>query len=175
MRVVCCFAKCKFVVGDPSYFPGKSKVVGKVARAICIMDHPIPGTVDAHSVQIVIPQKQVGRRSDIYVFCSSYAHNIAAKGKYITFVSTTVETSVPSQEVEPGLALLGPIEHKFIHVADYECPLADGKEDKCFISRGYDAFTHFESTVDDILEMYTRITGKELDLDNLSLNQTIEG
>ena len=59
--------------------------------------------------------------------------------------------------------------------ADYECPLADGKEDKCFISRGYDAFTHFESTVDDILEMYTRITGKELDLDNLSLNQTIEG
>merc|ERR1712196_110510 len=86
-------AKCKFVVGDPSYFPGKSKVVGKVARAICIMDHPIPGTVDAHSVQIVIPQKQVGRRSDIYVFCSSYAHNIAAKGKYIAFVSTTVETS----------------------------------------------------------------------------------
>lgn len=168
-------AKCKFVVGDPSYFPGKSKVVGKVARAICIMDHPIPGTVDAHSVQIVIPQKQVGRRSDIYVFCSSYAHNIAAKGKYIAFVSTTVETSVPSRELEPGLALLGPVEYKFIHVSDYEAPIEDGKKDKAFISKGYDATTHFESTVDDILEMYTRITGKELDLDKLSLNQTIEG
>ena len=168
-------AKCKFVVGDPSYFPGKSKVVGKVARAICIMNHPIPGTVDAHSVQIVIPQKQVGRRSDIYVFCSSYAHNVAAKGKYVAFVSTFVETSVPARELEPGLALLGPVEYKFIHVSDYEAPVSDGKTDKCFISKGYDASTHFESTVDDILEMYTRITGKVLDLEKLSLNQTIEG
>lgn len=32
-------------------------------------------------------------------------------------------------------------------------------------SRGYDATTHFESTVDDVLEMYTRITGKVIDLD----------
>jgi len=168
-------AKAKFVVGDPSYFPGKTKVIGKVARAVCIMDHPIPGTVDAHSVQIVIPQKQVGRRSDIYVFCSSFAHNVCAKGKYIAFVSTTVETSVPSQELQPGLQLLGPIEHMFISVSDYCVPLADGAQDKCFISTGYDATSHFESTVDDVLRMYKRITGKELDLDKLQLNQTVEG
>ena len=54
-------------------------------------------------------------------------------------------------------------------MSDYEAPLADGKKDKCFISRGYDATTHFESTVDDVLEMYTKITGKELDLASLSL------
>jgi len=36
---------------------------------------------------------------------------------------------------------------------------------KTFRSRGYDATTHFESTVDDVLEMYTRITGKVIDLD----------
>jgi len=109
------------------------------------------------------------------VFCSSYAHNVAAKGKYVAFVSTFVETSVPARELEPGLALLGPVEYKFIHVSDYEAPVSDGKTDKCFISKGYDASTHFESTVDDILEMYTRITGKVLDLEKLSLNQTIEG
>ena len=142
---------------------------------MCIMDHPIPGTVDAHSVQIVIPQKQVGRRSDIYVFCSSFAHNVCAKGKYIAFVSTTVETSVPSQELQPGLQLLGSIEHMFISVSDYCVPLADGAQDKCFISTGYDATSHFESTVDDVLRMYKRITGKELDLDKLQLNQTVEG
>lgn len=28
----------------------------------------------------------------------------------------------------------------------------------------YDATTHFESTVTDVLDMYTRITGKVLDL-----------
>tara|TARA_B110000259_G_scaffold167433_1_gene195798 strand:+ start:2648 stop:2851 length:204 start_codon:yes stop_codon:yes gene_type:complete len=36
--------------------------------------------------------------------------------------------------------------------------------DKCFISKGYDATTHFQTTVEDVLEMYTRITGKTLDL-----------
>ena len=31
--------------------------------------------------------------------------------------------------------------------------------DKCFISKGYDATTHFETTVEDVLDMYKRITG----------------
>lgn len=40
------------------------------------------------------------------------------------------------------------------------CPLSD----KCFISKGYDATSHFETTVEDVLSMYRRITGKDLDL-----------
>ena len=36
--------------------------------------------------------------------------------------------------------------------------------DCCYISKGYDATTHFESTVDDVLDMYKRITGKDIDL-----------
>ena len=44
------------------------KKVGKVARAICIMSHPIPNTNDAHSTQVILPQKQLGRKSDMYVF-----------------------------------------------------------------------------------------------------------
>jgi Rab GDP dissociation inhibitor len=65
-------AKAAIVVGDPSYFPGKTKTTGKVVRAICIMNHPIPGTNDSHSVQIIVPYSQIGRQHDIYVFCSSY-------------------------------------------------------------------------------------------------------
>lgn len=68
-------------MGDPSYFPGKVRTVGRVVRAIAIMNHPIPNTDNAHSVQIILPQKQVGRKSDMYVFCCSYAHNIASKGE----------------------------------------------------------------------------------------------
>ena len=45
---------------------------------------------------------QVQRQSDIYVFCCSFEHNVAAKGKWIAFVSTTVETSRPEQELLPG-------------------------------------------------------------------------
>ena len=53
-------AKAKFVIGDPSYFPGKAKRVGQVVRALCILSHPIPNCGDAHSVQIILPQKQTG-------------------------------------------------------------------------------------------------------------------
>lgn len=45
-------AKAPLVIADPSYFPEKVKVVGKVVRAICIMSHPIPNTSDSHSVQV---------------------------------------------------------------------------------------------------------------------------
>lgn len=66
-------AKCKLVVGDPTYFPEKVKRLGQVVRAFCIMDHPIPNTDDAYSTQIILPQNQINRRSDMYVFCCSYA------------------------------------------------------------------------------------------------------
>lgn len=46
--------------------------------------------------------RQVNRRSDIYVFCCSYSHSVAAKDKWIAFVSTTVETSSPEVELAPG-------------------------------------------------------------------------
>jgi len=44
-------AKAPLVICDPSYVMslGKVKVVGKVIRAICILDHPIPNTNDASS------------------------------------------------------------------------------------------------------------------------------
>jgi Rab GDP dissociation inhibitor len=36
--------------------------------------------------------------------------------------------------------------------------------DKAYISKGYDATTHFETTVEDVLSLYRRITGADLDL-----------
>lgn len=51
--------KAKLVVGDPSYFPERVQRTGRVVRAICIMNHPIPSTDNSHSVQIILPQKQV--------------------------------------------------------------------------------------------------------------------
>ncbi|KAF2598435.1 hypothetical protein F2Q68_00007192 [Brassica cretica] len=157
-------AKCKKVVCDPSYLSDKVKKVGKVNRAVCIMSHPIPDTNDAHSVQIILPQKQLGRKSDMYLFCCSYAHNVAPNGKYIAFVSAEAETDSPEDELKPGIELLGPIDEIFYHSYDTYVPTNKQEEDNCFISGTYDATTHFESTVADVLEMYTKITGKTLDL-----------
>lgn len=39
---------------------------------MCIMSHPIPGTNDSASAQIILPQKQLNRHHDVYVFCCSY-------------------------------------------------------------------------------------------------------
>lgn len=165
-------ARAKFVVGDPSYFPDKVKKVGQVVRAICILSHPIPNTNNSESCQIIIPQSQVKRKFDIYISCVSFAHNVAPKGKYIAMVSTTVETPAPEKELEPGLALLGPIDEKFVYVSDIYEPLTDGTKDKVFISKSYDATSHFESATDDVLSLYKRITGKEVDFESKVKTQT---
>src|SRR5436190_770576 len=57
--------KAKIILGDPSYFPDKVRVVGHVLRAICILKHPLAGTSDADSCQLIIPQSQVGRKNGI--------------------------------------------------------------------------------------------------------------
>ncbi|XP_059313792.1 guanosine nucleotide diphosphate dissociation inhibitor At5g09550 [Lycium ferocissimum] len=157
-------AKCKKVVCDPSYLPDKVQKVGKVARAICIMSHPIPNTNDSHSAQVILPQKQLGRKSDMYLFCCSYSHNVAPKGKYIAFVSTEAETDDPEKELKPGVDILGAVDEIFYETLDRFVPSHDSAADNCFISKSYDSTTHFESTVMDVLDMYTKITGKVVDL-----------
>jgi Rab GDP dissociation inhibitor len=160
--------KAKQVIGDPSYFGaggedgGKVRVVeeGKVVRAICVLKHPIPGTDDADSCQIIIPQNQVNRKNDIYIAAVSHTHNVAAKGIWIAIVSTIVETSAPQNELGPGLALLGTIHDKFVSIASLYTPTADGKSDNIFITKSYDATSHFETVVEDVQDVWQRVTGK---------------
>jgi len=156
-------AKCKQVFCDPTYVSDKVKSVGKVARCICLMDHPIPNTKDGLSTQIIIPQKQVGRKSDIYVTAVSYTTQVAAKNWFIVMVSTTVETDNPEAEIQPGLNLLGPITQKIFQVSDIYHPLDDGTASNLFVSKSYDATSHFETTCQDILDVFKRGTGEEFD------------
>ncbi|GJM88614.1 hypothetical protein PR202_ga04694 [Eleusine coracana subsp. coracana] len=157
-------AKCKKVVCDPSYLPNKVRKIGRVIRAIAIMSHPIPNTNESHSVQIILPQKQLGRKSDMYVFCCSYTHNVAPRGKFIAFVSAEAETDNPQSELKPGVDLLGSVDEIFYDIYDRYEPVNEPSLDNCFVSTSYDASTHFETTVTDVLNMYTMITGKTVDL-----------
>nr|BAN37800.1 rab GDP dissociation inhibitor alpha, putative [Entamoeba histolytica] len=157
-------AKCSNIIADPSYFPDKVKKVGQVIRAICILNHPVANTDNAESCQIIMPQKQVGRKSDIYISVLSGNNQVCPKGKYIAIVGTTVETSNPEKEVEVGLKLLQPIEQQFISITDSFEPINDPKQDGVYITKSYDATSHFETTVEDCLEMYTTITGKKLEM-----------
>jgi len=160
-------AKCKQVYCDPTYVPDRVRKKGQVVRCICLLDHPIPNTKDALSTQIIIPQKQVGRNSDIYVSLVSYTHQVAAKGWFIAMVSTTVETENPEQEIKPGIDLLGAVHQKFVSISDYYEPTEDGTQSQLFISQSYDATSHFESTCLDVLDIFKRGTGEEFDFSKI--------
>ena len=122
-----------------------------------------------------------------YLFCCSYSHNVAPKGKFIAFVSTEAETDHPETELKAGIDLLGPVDEIFFDIYDRYEPVNEPTLENCFIStvswspqfytvaftnwckleqvwssclQSYDATTHFESTVLDVLNMYTMITGK---------------
>ncbi|XP_072285296.1 rab GDP dissociation inhibitor alpha-like isoform X2 [Pyxicephalus adspersus] len=164
-------ARCKQLICDPSYISDKVHKAGQVIRVICILSHPIKNTNDANSCQIIIPQNQVKRKSDIYVCMISYAHNVAAQGKYIAIASTTVETQEPEKEIEPALELLEPIDQKFVAISDLYEQTDDGTESQVFCSRSYDATTHFETTCNDIKDIYKRMTGKDFDFENMKRKQ----
>ncbi|KAL9128556.1 MAG: hypothetical protein Q9217_002789 [Psora testacea] len=161
--------KTKKIIGDPSYFPDKVQVVGHLLKAICILTHPVPNTENSDSAQLIIPQSQVGRRHDIYIAIVSSAHNVCPKGYYIAIVSTITESSANHHlELQPGFDRLGRIEEKFMGapIPLYE-PLESGLNDQIFISKSYDATSHFETTTDDIKDIYRRAAGELLVVEGL--------
>ncbi|KAF9056523.1 rab GTPase activator [Panaeolus papilionaceus] len=161
--------KAKQLIGDPTYFTsggesGKVRVLeeGKVVRAICLLRHPIPGTDDSDSCQIIIPQNQVGRKHDIYIAMVSSTHNVCAKDVYVAIVSTVVETDKPELEIAPAINLLGPVYDKFVSITPLYTPTSSGEADNIFITRSYDATSHFETVVEDVQDVWKRIIGSDL-------------
>ncbi|KAI9812846.1 MAG: Rab GDP dissociation inhibitor alpha [Thelocarpon impressellum] len=169
--------KCKKILADPSYFQGKVQVVGHLLKAICILTHPVPNTDNSDSAQLIIPQSQVGRKNDIYIAIVSSAHNVCPKGYYIAIVSTIAEgDSNHHLELQPGFERLGKIEEKFMGppIPLYE-PLESGSYDNIFISKSYDATSHFETTTDDVKDIYRRAERQELVVEGLREGQTLVG
>lgn len=167
--------KTKKVIADPTYFVGESnriKKVGQLVRAICVLDHPVDGTDNAQSAQIIIPASQMGRKNDIYISVLGSVFNVCPQGSYLASVSTMIEnpdSGNPHSELEPGFerlglgsGRLGEKEEKFIQVVDLYEPVEDGTRDNVFISRSYDATTHFETCTDDVKDIYRRVEGKDL-------------
>ncbi|AQK98215.1 Guanosine nucleotide diphosphate dissociation inhibitor 2 [Zea mays] len=152
-------AKCKKVVCDPSYLQNKVRKIGRVVRAIAIMSHPIPNTNESHSITM-LDTVMIFLSLSRYVFCCSYTHNVAPRGKLNIFVSAEAETDNPQSELKPGIDLLGSVDEIFYDIYDRYEPVNEPSLDNCFVSTSYDATTHFETTVTDVLNMYTMITGK---------------
>ncbi|XP_057298194.1 rab GDP dissociation inhibitor beta-like [Hydractinia symbiolongicarpus] len=167
-------AKTKMVIADPSYFPDRVKKVSQVVRAICLLKHTVAKAGNSPSFQLIVPANQADRRSDIYVGVLGNQNQVASKDYYLGFVSTTVETSNPEAELKLGLDLLEPIEHKFVTVKDVFHPTDDGKASQVFVSRSYDATSHFETTCEDIKDIYQRVFGEKFDFEKVKSTELNE-
>jgi Rab GDP dissociation inhibitor len=160
-------ARAPIILCDPSYAIniGKVRSTGRVIRAICILNHLLADADNMPSGQIIIPQKQTGRHNDIYVSFVSSSHCVCGDGYVIAICSTQIETSSPEAELQPAFNFLGDIMVSFIKVYDTYEPVDDGRRDNLFISRSYDATSHFESACEDVLSLYERILGERINLD----------
>lgn len=49
-------------------------------------------------------------------------------------------------------------------------PTDDGTKDQVFVSRSFNAQSHFEAATEEVMEMYKRITGKSIDVEKIDEN-----
>ena len=84
----------------------------------------------------------------------SSAHAVCVNGLRIAIISTTVETDNPEQEIQPALELLGPLLEMFVSVTDIHEPTNNPAAESLYITKSYDATSHFESSSKDVLAIY---------------------
>jgi len=177
VKVMETVANAKVVIASPDYFPDLCRKTGKVVRAIAICSKPVPdtGNPPCSSHQIIFPGASIGRANDVYLFAGSSSLKVAPEGKYIVFVSTMVESedmlaegvsaeTAAQKELAVGLSMLSGVVRIFYDMYDMMVPTSTGEKDRVYVTQSFDPTTHFETAITDVLEVYKRITGKELEL-----------
>eukprot|EP00768_Dysnectes_brevis_P000694 gnl/Dysnectes_brevis/1154_a1288_3827.p1 GENE.gnl/Dysnectes_brevis/1154_a1288_3827~~gnl/Dysnectes_brevis/1154_a1288_3827.p1 ORF type:complete len:491 (+),score=204.07 gnl/Dysnectes_brevis/1154_a1288_3827:22-1473(+) len=183
-------AYAPIVIGDPSYFQIEGQdlvqMVGRCVRGICLLKRPIPQCEEQSdkdevkkgskakpkrktSAQVIIPAAQCGRSSDVYVTTQGATHKTTPKHMCIGFVSADCDVAGdinPEAELAPGLELLGTagVLKQFLQVQPIMAPTSSAAPKGIFISRSYDATSHFETTITEVLDMFEAITGEQIDL-----------
>merc|ERR1712232_1397301 len=142
------------VIANPKYvvnagLQAKVKTVGRVIRAICIINEPIKKTKETKSCQIIIPQRQTGRKSDIFIMLVADIHQVCKKGFWVAVISTDIETNDPHSEIKPAFEVIGEPCEMFTTISELHEPVDQGK------------------AAENVLRIYKLITGKDLDLENL--------
>jgi len=52
--------------------------------------------------------------------------------------------------------------YRFVDITPLYTPTSSGEADNIFITRSYDATSHFETVVEDVQDVWKRVTGKDL-------------
>lgn len=59
---------------------------------------------------------------------------------------------------------------RFVSVSPLYTPTTSGTEDNIFVTRSYDATSHFETVVEDVQDVWKRMIGKDLVLKKREFN-----
>ncbi len=51
---------------------------------------------------------------------------------------------------------------RFVSITSLYTPTSSGTDDNIFITRSYDATSHFETVVEDVQDVWKRVVGKDL-------------
>lgn len=94
------------------------------------------------------------------------------KGYYLAIISTIVETSKPIDELKPAFDIIGNVLETFVTISDEWEPVDEIFKDNVIITKSFSSVSHFEIDTIDVLNLYKRLAGKSLDLDNLEEEET---
>lgn len=161
--------KAKNIIANPSYMLsiGQEKLLRKgetITRVICIIDHPIKELKNCHAAQLIIPQKQTKRNSDIYVLLIDSNFGVCKKGTSLAIISANKEHSNVDEDLKVAFGIIGPIKYRFVAEEVVYTPLDRQFKNGLAITDTLDATSHFESAAENVIEIYKAMTGKDLDL-----------
>lgn len=67
-------------------------------------------------------------------------------------------------ELKPAFDLLGEVTETFVTISDEYEPISDCS-DNVVITRSFSSVSHFEHDTKDVLDLYEKLTGKKMNLD----------
>jgi Rab GDP dissociation inhibitor len=79
-----------------------------------------------------------------------------------------VETNDPVSELKPAFDCIGDVLETFVTVSDLWEPIDNTFADNVFVTSSFDAVSHFEGDTDNVLELFKKITGKEVNFNTES-------
>lgn len=128
------------------------------------MDHPIPKTNNFNSCQIVLTGGEIKKGNDIFIALFNSTYCVCPKGYYLAIISTIVETENYINEIKPAMDIIGDVLEVFDEVSDIYYPIDTSFKGNIYITSSYDHECHFENDINNVIEIYEKITGAKLDL-----------
>jgi len=119
---------------------------------------------DYMTTTILLPLPYYILFSDIFIATLNHTHCVCQNGYYLAIISTVVETDKPIDELAPAFKVIGDVLETFVTISDEWEPV-ESTDDNVIVTRSFSSVSHFEHDTVNVLELFKKITGKDINLD----------